>query len=234
MKKYLFVLLSVLMLSCEVDLMDNRRSQFKGTIINENNIPVSGVEVDLTIEIPGFKYTNYETIAGDITNDAGEYDFLTLQPENKIMYLYISNLSEDSNFRLKLVQTTLRNTNPLFDFGSLQIRVPRIFRVNFENNSGSGEQVFFEYTYVTFSPLVNVPNGWDVVNGYDNSFEESEEQTWLGSFGENAEKTIELTTLLNTEISLRYSIGEPLHLSNEVQEIIFTIDQTETNYVVEY
>jgi len=222
------------MLSCEVEIMDNRRSQFKGVIVNENNMPVSGADINLGIEIPGFKSSSFQTIAEDITNEEGEYDFLTLQPENKIMYLNISNITEESIFRLELVQTTLNNAGPLFDFGVIQIRIPRIFRVNFENISGSEEQVFFEYTYVTFSPLESVPAGWSAVGGYDMSYEESEEQTWLGSFGENTEKIIELTTLLNKEINLRYSIGEPLHLSNNVQEINFIIDQTETEYVVEY
>ncbi|MDR5591410.1 hypothetical protein [Christiangramia sp. SM2212] len=214
--------------------MDNRRAQFKGELVDENNIALSDAKVNLGIEIPGFKTSNFQTIAEDITNGQGQFDFLTLQPENKVMYLRISNISEESNFSLELVQTILNNAGPLFDFGEIQIRTPRRFSVNFQNTSGSEEQVFFEYTYVTFTPLVSDLPGWRTVRGYNMEYEESEEQTWLGSFGENTEKVISLTTLLNTEIKLRYSIGEPLHLSDNIQEINFVIDQTMNEYVVEY
>lgn len=214
--------------------MDNRRIQFTGKLVDESNMPVSGASVKLQVIVPGFKISGIQTIGQDITSENGTYDFLSLQPENKIMYLNFSNSSGNQRFNVRLVQAVGSFDDPLFDFGELNIQLPRIFRVNFENSTGSEEQIFYEYTYTTFSPLSSAPDGWEMVAGNDIRVEDSEERTFTGSFGTGSDRIIELTTLLGTAVEFRYSIGAPLHISENVQEINVIIDQTETTYEIEY
>lgn len=222
------------MLSCEVEFMDNRRNQFTGKLVDENNVPVSGASVSLEVIVPGFKADGILKIGEDITNAQGDYNFLALQPENKVMYLDISNYSVNPRFNIRLSQTITTSDDPLYDFGELEIRKPRIFRVIFENSSGSEEQIFYEYTYTTFSPLNSVPEGWQLVAGNYTRIEPSEEISLNGSLVQSSQREIELTTLLGTTLEFRYSIGEPLYTSENVEEINLIISQNETEYEIEY
>lgn len=226
------MILPLLFAGCEIDYMNNRRSHFKGKILDQDQNAIENAHVELQVETAGFLSSSYHVVKSASTDGNGVFSFLTIEPRNEVLYLSIQNFSDGYN-SVKLMRSG-GERGPLYDFGELIINTPGNLQISFINESGRDVPVYVESVYFTYTPLRSLPAGWSLDNRWHNNEEESEQIQQSTLIRTESSDHFSIRTVLGSDVLIRYSIGEPLNESEDVQELNFNIIESETQYEVIY
>ena len=226
------MVLPLVFVGCEIDYMNNRRSHFKGKILDQDQNSIENAHVELKVETSGFLSSNYHVVKSAYTDVDGVFSFLTIEPRNEVLYLEITNFSEGYN-SVRLMRSGSER-GPLYDFGELILNVPANLQITFINESGRDVPVYVESVYFSYTPLRSLPPGWSLDTRWHTNEEESEQIQQSTSIRTDSSENLRIRTVLGSEVLIRYSIGEPLNESDDIQEINFNITESETQYEVIY
>ncbi len=229
MRKILTFFSIIIFTGCAIDYENNRRSHFTGSLVDENGNPIENTRVELLVETFGFKNSNFPVINSTETDENGNFDLLSIEPKNKVLFM---NFGSDILPFLRLRESG-GNNGPFYDLGELRINIPARFDIIFINENGSEESVYVEYNYRRYKPLNNFPPGW--INAYHFNEQELPDNVQnTRTITPNPEYDLTINTLLDSEINVRFSIGEPLAESEDIQELNFTISESLSRYEVIY
>lgn len=83
MIKFWSAVFLVICTGCEFDYVDNERLLFKGSIVDENNIPVAGLPVRISVEVSYRHSQDFNEILGNgLTEENGTFSVMTLSPSS--------------------------------------------------------------------------------------------------------------------------------------------------------
>ncbi|MCP9199344.1 carboxypeptidase-like regulatory domain-containing protein [Gramella sp. GC03-9] len=228
MKKLLCFLTALSFISCALDYEDNRRIHLTGSLLDPAGDPLRDAGVDLYVETFGFKNSVSNVIASTTTTENGHFDLLSIEPKDEILFLSISERL--SSFMGVRIRESVDNHGPFYDLGELRLNARGNFQLNFINQSGTEEMVFLQVKYPAYTAFQSLPEGWEYVYTYEGS--ETGEVTDLRTFSTQGNNQIYLTTLLNSQVQIKYSIGESLNQSDDIQELVLDISESESQYEI--
>ena len=228
MKKILCLLAALSFISCALDYEDNRRIHLTGNLLDAAGDPVENAGVDLIVETFGFKNPVSNILASTTTAENGKFDLLSIEPKDEILFLSISERT--NSFMGIMIRESIDNHGPLYDLGELRLNANANFQLNFINQSGTEDMVFLELNYPAYTPFQTLPEGWEYAYTYEGS--ETGEVTDLRTFSTQGNNQIYLTTLLNSQVKIRYSIGESLNQSDNIQELVLDISEPQSQYEI--
>ena len=229
MRRFFTFILILGLMGCAVDYEDNRRAHFSGSLVEEDGNPLANIRVELLVETFGFKNSNFPTINSTVTDENGNFELLSIEPKNKVLYLDFGS----GVLSLLRLQESGNNSGPYYDLGELKINSSARLDVLFIDESESNDTVYVEYEYKRYRPLNNFPEGW--IDAFENDREDLPEIVQnRRTIIPNPQYELSINTLLNSEINVRYSIGESLEESDNIQELSFTISQDQIQHEVTY
>ncbi len=224
MKKILLLVLMPLILSCEIQYDGNTKLVIKGSVVNENNVPLANKEVNLyvsreSISIPFVFYVSSENnYIGKTTTDAyGKYVMVIPQPKNFTEIVVETN---DENNQLNGKQ--FRNIN-FSNFTNYQIELPitklylkstlTSLNVTLNNVNPNIELLKLEY-------IGNIPNEIEFINPLENDYPNF--ATYLN-------------VVKNQTITIKYTVFNNLNQTTSTLQQDISIDNSnQVNYTLNY
>jgi hypothetical protein len=224
MKKILLLLLMPIFLSCEIQYDGNTKLVIKGSVVNENNLPLANKEVNLYVsrESSSFPFVFYvpsETnYIGKTTTDAnGKYVIVIPQPENFTEIVVETN---DENNQLNGKQ--FRNIN-LSNFTNYQIELPNSklylkstltnLNVTLNNVNTNIELLKLEY-------IGNIPNEIEYINPLENNY---------------SNLVTNLTVIKNQTVTVKYTVFNYINQTTSTLQQDISIDNSnQVNYTLNY
>jgi hypothetical protein len=224
MKKILLLVLMPLILSCEIQYDGNTKLVIKGSVVNENNVPLANKEVNLyvsreSISIPFVFYVPSENnyIGKTTTDDYGKYVMVIPKPKNFTEIVVETN---DENNQLNGKQ--FRNMN-FSNFTNYQIELPitklylkstlTSLNVTLNNVNPNIELLKLEYIGI-------IPNEIEFINPLENDYQNF--ATYLN-------------VVKNQTITIKYTVFNNLNQTTSTLQQDISIDNSnQVNYTLNY
>jgi hypothetical protein len=233
-RKYLFQLLflGVLLLlqSCEVQIMDDRRILVKGNIVDSSNNPIPGISVRCE--------SSYLNLGEAISDANGQFEFTSLEVETYNSLNITVNVKEDGYYyyddynygnlenpaySAKNYFNNATNRNAAtYNLGRIQLNEVARLALFINNTPGDNNSLAYKLNYDTSVCQIdlNVSDSEDC-KSFDDSYNQLDPSS--SSFD------IELESQLGTTVLFKYI------LNNEPEQTIaITLTNLENTYVFEY
>lgn len=227
------ILLGILLLlqSCQIDIMNNRRILVKGRIVDSNNNPIANISVRS-------ETSNESTLGETVSDKNGEFQFTSLITEGTYPYDIVVNLKsyrnywndgyefgdlENLNYSGKRYFNNTRNRDAsLYNLGTIQLNEVAKFTLLLQNTPGDTNTLAFRLDYETAICKIDL-----ITNGPEDCQVRDVIYQQLDSTSSNLQ--INLQSQLDTNVLFKYVLnGEP------EQIISIPLSNPETTYVFEY
>lgn len=228
--QWLLLGLFLLFQSCYVQIVDNRRVLITGTIVDNDNNPISNIKV---------RSQTHGEILGETVSDAnGQFQFTSLESESNYSFDIMVNLKtyssgwhddnnpwllENPDFSAKNFYNYSGTRNKLnYNLGTIQLSAPAQFSLFLNNIRGDNNTVSFKLEYEAAICKIDLNLG-----DFENCYYEDESYRRLDQNTENFEINIE--SRLGTTLLFKYK------LNNDPEQIIsIPLTNPENSYVFEY
>lgn len=238
MKKCLFLFYAVLLMqSCSpYDIVDDKRILVKGRVTTSGDIPLSETPVKLLTTYSGgmsLYYDNFSPFHEGFSNPEGNFSFTTFDIEGGELMIainkgtaYESALNEYQS--LTFLDEAPTRSEYVIDFGTIQLKRRAELTLQFVNQSGTEENLFYSIEVLNPDPVIPIYNWTDF-----SEIENPNSDPWVYLYTATVAPSqvnidMQFLTLENSEAILNYSVG------NISEQIAIPITSSSITYEIVY
>ncbi len=215
-----------LLVSCEVPYDNNARLLIKGQLLDENDLPISGGDVEVYVRGEGGIGGNAVNLGTALSDGSGSFKIITLlgRDDNFVIEVEVNEDYTTYQYRTNLEEFT--PTDYLIDLGLVPIKSRATLNYNIERTSPEGTE--FEYRFEFEST--------ECKQVYiEEELVEEESRCFLSDIrsdilnDENPTSTSTIQTTLGSDVFFTYSINGQPEITQQI-----TLDQLENAFNFEY
>ena len=203
--------------TCDPDILDNERSVFTGTVLDQNDDPLPNIDVSVMVADL--------TIGNATTSQSGRFELISLTssyPDHSVLFEPVAIDSEFSDFKLNYKNKTINQVNAI---GSVSLPKKTFVEVQFRNESGGNPTISVSAEFKIAECIIDNDDTVEVdfsncfiTDRYSNQFTPS-----------TALSSIEFVAVKGTLAELTYRIDDndpiteviPLNQNQIVYEVVF-------------